>query len=93
MTSKSWRKTLSRWGIFLIEIIIPKGVYKELRQEGKEFPLEEWIKVKELKDRDLFKALRLSLDYGEGAAIAFYLENGMDFLLPDDKEARSGGMK
>jgi len=70
------------------EIIITKGVYEELKQEGKEFSLEKWILVKELKNRDVFRALRLSLDYGESEAIAFYLENRMDLLIVDDKEAR-----
>ncbi len=43
--------------------------------------------VKELKNRDVFRALRLSLDYGGSELIAFYLENGMDLLIIDDKEA------
>ena len=70
------------------EIIIPKGVYEELKQEEKELSIEKWILVKELKNRDVFRALRSSLDCDVSEAIAFYLENGMDLLIIDDKEAR-----
>ena len=49
------------------QIIIPEGVYKELKVEKGEFVLENWIIVKKIANTDLFR--RLYLGPGEGGPI------------------------
>lgn len=70
------------------QIIIPEGVYKELKVEKGEFVLENWIIVKKIANTDLFRRLYLDLGEGESEAITLSIEEQADFTLLDDKEAR-----
>ena len=70
------------------QIIIPEGVYKELKVEKGEFVLENWIIVKKIANTDLFRRLYLDLGEGESEAITLAIEEQADYTLLDDKEAR-----
>jgi predicted nucleic acid-binding protein len=70
------------------QIIIPEGVYKELKVEKGEFVLENWITVKKITNTDLFRRLYLDLGEGESEAITLAIEEQADYTLLDDKEAR-----
>ena len=70
------------------QIIIPEGVYKELKVEEGEFVLGNWIIVKKIANTDLFRRLYLDLGEGESEAITLSIEEQADFILLDDKEAR-----
>ena len=43
------------------QIIIPEGVYKELKVEKGKFVLENWIIVKKIANKDLYRRLYLNL--------------------------------
>ena len=78
-------------------IIIPVAVYNELindvaEKEGSN-EIAELIKnkviiIKEVNDKNLVKALRNDLDYGESEVIALALEIGADLLIIDELDAR-----
>jgi predicted nucleic acid-binding protein len=70
------------------QIIIPEGVYKELKVEKGEFVLENWIIVKKIANTDLSRRLYLDLGEGESETITLSIEEQADFTLLDDKEAR-----
>jgi predicted nucleic acid-binding protein len=70
------------------QIIIPEGVYKELKVEKGEFAIESWIIVKQIANTDLFRRLYLDLGEGESETITLSIEEHADFTLLDDKEAR-----
>jgi predicted nucleic acid-binding protein len=75
-------------------ITISEIVYSECIVEGKDrgevelIKSAEWIKVLQLKDRNLVRLLQSSLDNGESEAIALSLEIGADLILLDDSDAR-----
>jgi len=75
-------------------ITIPAKVQKECIFEGeyrKEAALikgADWINVEDVKDQNLAKLLRATLDDGEAEAIALAVETGADLILLDDSDAR-----
>lgn len=75
-------------------ITISEIVYSEYIVEGKDrrevelIKNADWIKVLQLKDRNLVRLLQSSLDNGESEAIALSLEIGADLILLDDSDAR-----
>lgn len=69
-------------------IIIPQGVYSELKAGEREFNLEDWIEVKEISNIDLYRSLNSKVDEGESETITLALEEKADYILLDDKEAR-----
>ncbi|WP_029523323.1 DUF3368 domain-containing protein [Persephonella sp. KM09-Lau-8] len=78
------------------KIIIPKAVYQEVVQEGKNRPgavevkkaVNKWIEVKEVKNSDEVKTLRALLDYGEAEVIVLAQEIKTDLLILDNREPR-----
>jgi predicted nucleic acid-binding protein len=75
-------------------ITIPAKVQKECIFEGedrKEVEIikgADWINVEHVKDQNLVKLLRTTLDDGESEAIALAVETGADLILLDDSDAR-----
>lgn len=78
------------------EIIIPKGVFVELRisenlkgsQELRQAIEKGWIKVQEVQNKAFVQLLRRELDLGETEAIALAIESKADLLLLDEREGR-----
>ena len=75
------------------EVIIPKAVYEEAVLNGKRDKTEiiknlNWIKVEEVKNRRLINFLMNFIDYGESEVIAYAVENNIDLVVLDDKDAR-----
>ena len=56
------------------QILIPEGVYKELKVENREFAIESWIIVKQIANTDLFRRLYLDLGEGESETITLSIE-------------------
>ncbi len=87
---------LSRIGKLLLlkeifgRIIIPKAVYEECTFENKagskEIKSSEWIEVREIKDQNFKKVLRMLLDDGEAEAIVLALETKANLM--DEAEVR-----
>ncbi len=78
------------------EVLIPSAVRAELKPETT-FPgatavqqalQAQWLRVTELRDVHLTRALALDLDEGEAAAIALALELGTRRILIDEHEGR-----
>ncbi len=73
-------------------IVIPKAVYEECTFENKagskEIKSLEWIEVREIKDQNFNKVLRMLLDDGEAEAIVLALETKANLILLDEAEAR-----
>lgn len=80
--------------IYFQTIMVPESVYKEAvadakqRQEVGIIKNADWIKVLEVKDKNLVKLLRIYLDEGESESIALSLQIGADLILLDDFDAR-----
>lgn len=76
------------------EIIIPRAVWIEVVEEGKnregalEVKNSTWIKVVDVKDIALVKLLSTDLDKGESEAIALAHEINAKLILLDEKDAR-----
>ncbi len=71
------------------KVIIPKAVYQEVFEvKNKEIPKQNFIEVKEVKNKSLVKVLNLYLDLGESEVIAYALENEIERVILDDKQAR-----
>ncbi|MFY8036621.1 MAG: DUF3368 domain-containing protein [Cyclobacteriaceae bacterium] len=79
------------------EVIIPSSVYKELKDlkknvEGREiqFEITTWIKIGEVRQKDLVTVLllSLSLDRGEAEAIVLAKEMNADLLIIDELKGR-----
>lgn len=78
------------------KVIIPKAVYQEVVDEGRDRPgtvevkkaVNKWIEVKEVKNLDEVKTLRALLDYGEAEVIVLAQEIKADLLILDNKEPR-----
>ncbi len=79
---------------FFGEILIPYAVYREVVVEGqgrpgsREVGEASWIRVVEIRDKHLKRALQFMLDGGEAEAIVLALEVNADLVLLDDREAR-----
>ena len=78
------------------EVLIPSAVRAELKPETT-FPgatavqqalQAQWLRVVDLKDVHLTRALALDLDEGEAAAIALALELGAERILMDEHDGR-----
>lgn len=68
------------------EILVPEGVSNELKsgQWGK----YDWIKTRQVKDKNMVNLLSVDLDIGESEAIILALEEKADLLLMDEKAGR-----
>jgi len=77
-------------------VIIPKAVYTEVVEEGRDKPgavevkkaIDKWIEVKEVKNIDEIEALKAILDYGESEVIVLGQEINADLLILDNREPR-----
>jgi len=58
-------------------------------QDAKEIENAGWIHPMAIVDMDLKKALKLTIDEGEAAAIVLALEQNADFVLMDDYDGRA----
>jgi predicted nucleic acid-binding protein len=80
---------------FFQEIFVPEEVWMESvensggAQDAKEIENADWIHPKPIMDADLKKALRLTIDEGEAAAIVLALEQKADIILMDDYDGRA----
>lgn len=73
------------------ELIIPEGVYQELiRLPGQKKIIDQsnWISKESVKDVQLVKNLRKTLDQGEAESVVLAKELGSDYLLIDEKKGR-----
>jgi len=79
------------------EIIVPKAVFDELITKGRykdktaeinELIHQNIVKVHKVNNRELIRALRKDLDYGESEVIALALELQADLVVVDEKDAR-----
>ena len=79
---------------YFTEISIPEAVYRECvvdgkdREDAKRIESASWIRVVDIKNIDLKKALNTVLDEGESEAIVLALQESADLILLDDYEAR-----
>ena len=80
-----------------VEVLIPTVVLAELKP-GTDYPGTErirhaldtqWLRVVELKDDTLARALSLELDQGEAAAIAVAIELSHTQILMDERDGRA----
>ncbi len=77
------------------EVIIPNSVYQELKSLKKnvdgrdiQFEITTWIKIGEVRQKDLVTVLLLSLDRGEAEAIVLAKEMNADLLIIDELKGR-----
>ncbi len=71
------------------DVLIPQAVYDEVfLMKNKATPKADFIKVRQVENKNLVNVLNLYLDLGESEVIAFALENGIDRVILDDKQAR-----
>jgi predicted nucleic acid-binding protein len=77
------------------EVIIPSSVYQELKNLKKnvdgrdiQFEITTWIKIGEVRQKDLVTVLLLSLDRGEAEAIVLAKEMNADLLIIDELKGR-----
>ncbi len=79
---------------YFTEISIPEAVYRECvidgkdREDAKRIENAAWIRVVDIKNIDLKKALNTVLDEGASEAIVLALQESADLILLDDYEAR-----
>jgi len=66
------------------EVMVPKAVMEEYGE-----PLPKWVKVIDVKDKQLVRALLELLHKGEAETIALAIEVKADIVILDDKKARS----
>lgn len=75
-------------------ITIPEEVYREICVKGrskpgaKEIEQAEWIKTKEVNDKDLVNLLRMELDRGEAEVIALAKQVDAERVVIDEKIPR-----
>ncbi len=65
-------------------ILVPRAVVEEYGE-----PLPKWIKVLDVKNKQLVRVLLEYLHRGEAEAIALAIEADADIVVLDDKKARS----
>ncbi|MDZ7845252.1 MAG: hypothetical protein U5K99_10680 [Anaerolineales bacterium] len=76
------------------DIVVLEAVWREVVVEGKGRPGEEtigatdWVKVEEVRNRELVRSLTQQVDIGESEAIALAVESQADLLLMDEKLGR-----
>ena len=94
--SKAGRLSLLR--DFFQEILVPREVLTESvensggAKDAKEIKEADWIHPLSIEDTDLKKALKMTLDDGEAAAIVLALEQQADIVLMDDSDGRAVAM-
>ncbi len=79
------------------EVLIPPAVQMELKAETqlpgaiavRQAMEAQWLRVVDLKNSHLVRALALELDQGEAAAIALALELGTEHILIDEHDGRA----
>jgi predicted nucleic acid-binding protein len=77
------------------KILIPHAVFSEITEVEKDLPGAselagcDWITVKHIKDKILFKALIADLDTGESEAIVLAVEGNAQLFLADERRARN----
>ncbi len=79
------------------EVLIPPAVQMELKAETqlpgaiavRQAMEAQWLRVVDLKNSHLARALALELDQGEAAAIALALELGTEHILMDEHDGRA----
>jgi predicted nucleic acid-binding protein len=79
------------------EVLIPPAVQMELKVETqlpgavviRQAMEAQWLRVVDLKNSHLARALALELDQGEAAAIALALELGTEHILMDEHDGRA----
>ncbi len=75
-------------------IFVPKGVISEIKYKQDDVSaavigtLDEWLKIKNVKDTDLLNVLMKELDGGEAEVICLALEQKADWVILDDQDAR-----
>jgi len=75
-------------------IFVPKGVVSEIEYKQDDVSaavkriLDDWLKIKSVKDKDLLNVLMKELDGGEAEAICLSLEQKADWVILDDQDAR-----
>jgi hypothetical protein len=80
---------------FFQEILVPVEVLTESvensggAKDAKEIEKADWIHPLSIKDTDLKKALKMTLNDGEAAAIVLALEQKADLVLMDDYDGRA----
>lgn len=91
--SKTGRLSLLR--DFFQEILVPREVWTESvensggAKDAREIKEADWIRPLSIEDTDLKKALKMTLDEGEAAAIVLALEQKADIVLMDDYDGRA----
>ena len=75
------------------DIFIPRAVHKEVVAKGKGKPGSEiknfeWIKVKEIDNKEAVKSLQVYIGKGEAESIILAKELKADFIIMDDYIAR-----
>jgi len=73
------------------KVIIPEAVYREVfisKIGHEDLNKAQFLEVKRVKDKKLVKLLRMQLDYGESEVIALALEQEINRVIIDDKQAR-----
>ncbi|MGD2091627.1 MAG: DUF3368 domain-containing protein [Candidatus Aminicenantes bacterium] len=79
------------------EIIVPEAVFDELITKGRDkyktaeinqLIDQNIITVQKVNNRELIRALRKDLDYGESEVIALAIELQADLVILDEKDAR-----
>ena len=73
------------------EVFIPKAVWEELNRDKTTDHYQKVFEFFEDKVKEIagFNELAFIMDYGESESLMLYKELGADFLLIDDKKARS----
>ena len=79
---------------FVDGILVPEAVWREVVETGKGQPGSEaiasasWISRHGVKDKHLVSLLRMELDEGEAEAITLCLDERVEVVLLDEKDAR-----
>jgi predicted nucleic acid-binding protein len=68
-------------------LMIPDAVHEELYRKTRH-PLEDWIDVTGIENKERYHEYREYLGHGESEAICLYLESHADLILLDDGKAR-----
>jgi predicted nucleic acid-binding protein len=75
-------------------IFVPRGVISEIEFKKDDVSasvnkiLDDWLKIKSAKDKDLLNVLMKELDGGEAEVICLALEQKADWIIFDDQDAR-----
>ncbi len=75
-------------------IFVPKGVISEIKFKQDDVSvsvlktLDDWLKIKSVKDKDLLNVLLKELDGGEAEVICLAIEQKADWVILDDQDAR-----